>query len=88
VRTAKWELQRLKPNLFGRIYVVAKTTTHKDSAVLTPTLMPLIFTSLKIAASEETQRFCHSERSEESFFDLLDLIAGKQRKRDSSLRSE
>ena len=31
--TAEPELQRLKPIRLGRIYVVAKATTHKDSRV-------------------------------------------------------
>jgi hypothetical protein len=34
VRTAKAELQRLKPLGFGAIHVVAKATTHKDKVEL------------------------------------------------------
>src|SRR5258708_7859101 len=33
--------QRLKPHSFCRIYVVAKATTHNDSAALTQTLKPM-----------------------------------------------
>ncbi len=42
------------------ICVVAKATTHKDSAVLTQTLKHLIFTSINIAAEQAAEKALYS----------------------------
>jgi hypothetical protein len=61
VRTAKLELQRLKrlkPDLFCRVYVVAKATTHNDSAVLTQTLKPQAKGGTYVVAEATTHKSC------------------------------
>jgi hypothetical protein len=56
VRTAKLELQRLKPDSFCRTYVVAKATTHNDPAVFKQTLKPLMLTSSNVAVEEVAEK--------------------------------
>ena len=60
MRTKKSELQRLKPLGFLAVYVVAQATTHKDSRVLTLTLVPRPTRFLELSdgfCSHDSQRF-------------------------------